>query len=63
MRHFPLSQQDLAEVVERLPEALREHFEYRAAILEFDAGLPREIAERQAMEEVRKLTEFANGGS
>lgn len=49
-------QPDLSEAIKRLPEALREHFEYRAAILEFDAGLPREIAERLALDEVMTLT-------
>ena len=34
-----------------LDEAAREHFEERAAIREFDGGLPRCDAERAAMEE------------
>ncbi len=36
------------------PEAAREELEERAAILEFEAGLPREEAERKAEELVRE---------
>jgi len=35
-----------------LPEELIEAFEERAAILEYDAGMPREEAERRAREMV-----------
>ena len=31
---------------------LREHYEERAAIIEFDAGMPRRAAESMAMQEV-----------
>lgn len=34
-----------------IPDAL-EHFEERAAVMEFDGGLPREEAERLALAEV-----------
>ncbi len=39
----------VAEAVARLDESARDAFEERAAILEFDAGLPRIEAERQAL--------------
>lgn len=38
----------------QLSEDEREHFEERAAILEFDAGRPRQIAESQAMRMVKE---------
>jgi hypothetical protein len=34
---------------DRLTPEQREHFEERAAIIEFDAGVPREEAERRAI--------------
>jgi hypothetical protein len=43
---------DVAEAVARLSPAEREHFEERAAILEYDAGAPRREAERWALAEV-----------
>ncbi|MCA9691085.1 MAG: hypothetical protein R3A51_14610 [Nannocystaceae bacterium] len=39
---------ELADDPRRWPEALRDAWEERAAILEFDAGLPRARAEREA---------------
>lgn len=36
--------------VEELTESAREYFEERAGILEFENGLPQEVAERLAME-------------
>lgn len=42
------------ELVARLSEALREEFEERAAILEFDAGVPRAAAERRAYRIIRQ---------
>lgn len=38
----------LPENVDDWPEEVRSAYEERAAILEFDAGLPRAIAERKA---------------
>ena len=35
-----------------LSAALREHYEERAAIIEFDAGMPRSAAEAMALQEV-----------
>ncbi len=35
-----------------ISEAEREHFEERAAIMEYEAGLPREEAEKRALESV-----------
>ncbi len=40
---------EVAEAVAQLDESARDAFEERAAILEFDAGLPRIDAERQAL--------------
>lgn len=40
---------------EELTESAREHFEERAGILEFEAGLPRDESERIAMEEAARL--------
>lgn len=34
---------------------LREHYEERAAILEFDAGMPRRVAEAAALQEVLEM--------
>jgi hypothetical protein len=43
---------DLRDEAATWPEGAREAYEERAAILEHDAGLPREVAERWAFEEV-----------
>ena len=40
--------------MKHISEYLREIFEERSAILEYDAGYPREEAERLAMEELTK---------
>ena len=40
---------DVAWAVQRMTEVEREFFEERAAILEFDAGLPIAKAEREAL--------------
>lgn len=40
---------DVAAAVAQLNELDREQFEERAAILEFDAGIPRREAERRAL--------------
>lgn len=40
---------EVAKAVAQLDESARDAFEERAAILEFDAGLPRIDAERQAL--------------
>jgi hypothetical protein len=40
---------DVAHAVAKFDEAARELFEERAAILEFDAGMPRSDAERKAL--------------
>lgn len=42
-----------------MTETQREAFEERAAILEFDAHLPREVAEARAMEETLKRNDQA----
>ena len=39
----------VTDFVERLDEGLREAFEERAAILEFDAGIQRDLAEALAL--------------
>ena len=39
----------MTDFVERLDEDLREGFEERAAILEFDAGIQRDLAEALAL--------------
>ena len=43
---------DVAEALAGLTPDQREAFEERAAILEYDAGLPRRTAERRALAEV-----------
>lgn len=48
---FPLDR-DVAEALAGLTPDQREAFEERAAILEYDAGLPRRTAERRALAEV-----------
>lgn len=47
--------------IEDWPAELREHFEERAAIREFDGGLSRADAERAAERECRSA--FAEGGA
>ena len=42
----------VSEVYETLTVDLKEEFHERAAIIEFDSNLPREHAERMAMESV-----------
>lgn len=45
----------IARAVARLNPGQREFFEERAGILEFDAGLPRAEAERQALAQTREF--------
>ena len=45
----------MKHVFEYLDEAFKEMFEERAAIREFDAGMTREEAEKQAMEDVENV--------
>lgn len=45
----------VAEMVSALDETQREHFEERAGILKFDAGLDRHLAEALALLEVIRL--------
>lgn len=45
----------MKHVFDYLSESLKELFEERAAIREFDAGMPREEAEKQAMEDVENV--------
>lgn len=45
----------MRHVFDYLEEAFKELFEERAAIREFDAGMPREEAEKQAMEDVENV--------
>ncbi len=52
---FELQQQAIA----RWPEDLRDLWEERAAILEYDHGLPRLVAERRAYQIVRDANEAA----
>lgn len=52
-KYTPPLAADVAQWASTLDEAAREHFEERAAIREFDGGLPRRDAERAAMEETR----------
>ena len=44
-----MSHPTVTDFVERLGEDLREGFEERAAILEFDAGIQRDLAEALAL--------------
>lgn len=44
-----MSHPTVTDFVERLDEGLREGFEERAAILEFDAGIQRDLAEALAL--------------
>lgn len=53
----------VAHVVARLDSDRREAFEERAGILEFDAKLPREDAERRALVEVLALDGFPGAPS
>lgn len=46
---------DVARVISKLNHGQREFFEERAAILEFDAGLPRDEAEREALAQTREF--------
>lgn len=50
---------ELREAVAQWPEDLRDLWEERSAILEYDAGLPRPIAERRAYQIVRDANEAA----
>jgi hypothetical protein len=52
----------MSTVIARLDENLREHFEERAAIMEFDAGLPRAQAECLALISVLEGRPVALGG-
>lgn len=53
MSEFPEPlDRDVAEALAGLTPDQREAFEERAAILEYDAGLPRRTAERRALVEV-----------
>lgn len=47
----------MKHVFDYLDEAFKEMFEERAAIREFDGGMTREEAEKQAAEDVEKLRE------
>lgn len=47
----------VAEAVAQLDEGAREFFEERAAIMEYMGKIPREEAERRALEETRKYLE------
>ena len=42
-----------------LPADWRELWEERAAIMQFEGGLPREVAERSALLEIQKLMQWA----
>jgi len=42
---------DVAQAVDLLDEDAREFFEERAALIEFDGGMPRRHAERYALEQ------------
>ena len=44
-----MSHPTVTDFVQRLDEGLREAFEERAAILEFDAGIQRDLAEALAL--------------
>ncbi len=44
-----MSHPTVTDFVERLDERLREAFEERAAILQFDAGIQRDLAEALAL--------------
>jgi hypothetical protein len=50
---------ELLEAIARWPEDLRDLWDERAAILEYDAGEPRPVAERRAYEIVRTAREAA----
>jgi hypothetical protein len=54
---------DIALAVEQLNELAREQFEERAAILEFDAGMPRAEAERRALGMVLLQHDQVSAGS
>lgn len=46
---------DVARAVARLNQGQREFFEERAGILEFESGLPRVEAEREALAQTREF--------
>lgn len=46
--------------MENMTPKEKELFNERAAILEFDAGVPRDLAERRARKEIRKMREVRN---
>lgn len=50
---------DVADLVARLTPAMREAFEERAGIREFDGGLPREQAESLALLDVLRVYSLA----
>lgn len=52
----------VAELVGKLNDGLREHFEERAGIIEFDGRLPRDHAECLALLDVVKRDPFALTG-
>ena len=72
-RWLPVLRERKPEIIAHLPparspqfdlESLYEQFTERAAIMEFDGNLPREDAERQALEYVLKMAcQFGNQGS
>lgn len=45
---------DVASAVDQLSAPHREFFEERAGILEFESGLPRAVAEREALAQTRE---------
>lgn len=48
-----------AKTIDELSKAEREEYEERAAIMEYDGGLPKAEAERQALEIVRRQRQWA----
>lgn len=51
----------MKHVFDYLDEAFKEMFEERAAIREFDGGMTREEAEKQAREDVQKEIDKGEG--
>ena len=47
--------QEVAEAISKMSPAFRHFFEERAAIMEYDGGLPREEAEKLALKATREL--------
>ena len=45
--------------IDQLPEWLREIYEERAAMHEFEGGMSRDMAEQNAMEYVKNYTDLA----